>query len=168
MKTRLAYLIASSLLLTPAVLAQQSQSKPKKPLNPADVEVLTGRPQGNTPTEAPQKNNGQSAQTNPSKRKPLDWRDVDILTGRAEREARERRYARPYVYVGLSPYDSYYNGYEFSSLDNEDLTLFGTRPRSSALVFSGRGRHIFFDPRIVGSPLVFSPRSRHRGIFIRR
>jgi hypothetical protein len=109
--------------------------KPPKPLDPADVETLTGRPYAGEAEPAPKPGHPLAGEPAPKKGHPLDQRDVDILTGKADRYNQRGFYgqAAPYVYVDVPV-----SGSRFGS------TRFGgdTRTRATPRVFGRpfRGR----------------------------
>ena len=134
------------------MLAQPAAAQTAKPLDPADVAALTGRPFGTA-----QQGDESKATQNASARRPLDWHDVDILTGKADREARARStYASPYVsldpYAGGSLYgrgqmtrlgraaSPLFFPFTFRSLGRGSFFFFGTRPFRP--FFFGRGPRI--------------------------
>ena len=101
---RLIFLVALLLVAQGAWAQQgsaQTQEPPKpaakpKPVDPADVETLTGRPYAGEAEPAPKPGHPLNGEPAPKKGHPLDWRDVDILTGKADRAARQP-YASPYA-----------------------------------------------------------------------
>lgn len=131
----------------------KQEAKPKpKPVDPADIETLTGRPYQREMAPAPKKGH------------PLDWRDVDILTGRAERAEREARrpYAgyAPYAYGGVEyGYGMGYGRRRYSALASEESQFapvttqtrplfaprFGRGRRGSFFFFGGTRSPFFFD-----------------------
>jgi len=135
MKRAFLFLLALVLMAAPAALAQsqgseQSQqekpaAKKPKPLDPADVETLTGRPTGQATAEpAPKPGHPLAGERAPKKGHPLDWRDVDILTGKADRYA-QRGYAAPYVYADVPVSGSRFGTSQFGS-SQFGTTRFGT------------------------------------------
>jgi hypothetical protein len=102
------------------------QPKRPHPLDPADVETLTGRPY-------------QDARFGraPKPGHPLDWNDVEILTGIARGAYGGYAYrAVPYVYV--SPYAPLFGNEMFAPVSTRTRPLFAPR--------------LF--PRMVSSPFV--------------
>jgi hypothetical protein len=166
MKRALWMLLALALVVAPASAQEkQEQNKPappaapakakKPPVDPADVETLTGRPSNQAaPSPAPKKG------------APLDWRDVDILTGKSN--GRSRAYVTPYVYVDAPGYGrgntgSVFTDNQFAPVTTETSPLFAPRAFGrvrdhSFIVFgntAGTSR-FFFGPRTGGrSPFFF-------------
>jgi hypothetical protein len=133
MKRALLMALAVALVAAPAAFAQEKQDKQDKPANPppapakkppvdpADVETLTGRPS----TQA-------APRPAPKKGAPLDWRDVDILTGKANGRSGQRSYVNPYVYVdplgsGRGYTGSQFTDNQFAPVSTQTAPLFAPR-----------------------------------------
>lgn len=114
MKRAIYLALVAALFVAPALLAQeqpqpqeQKQAPAKKPapkpVDPADVETLTGRPYEGQAEPAPKPGHPLAGEPAPKKGHPLDPRDVDILTGKADRYNRRGSYAQvvPYIYVDV-------------------------------------------------------------------
>jgi len=148
MKRAIYLALVMTLCAAPALVAQeQPQQQPAsgqtpaakkpapKPLDPADVETLTGRPYEGQAEPAPKPGHPLAGEPAPKKGHPLDQRDVDILTGKADRYNQRGFYGQavPYVYVDVPV-----SGSRFGS------TRFGgnTRTRATPRVFGRpvRGR----------------------------
>lgn len=144
MKRAIYLALVVALFVAPALLAQE-QPKPQesasggqapakkpapKPLDPADVETLTGRPYAGEAEPAPKPGHPLAGEPAPKKGHPLDWRDVDILTGKADRYNRRGSYAQavPYIYVDVPVTGSRFGSTSFS----------GDTPRVFGRPFRGR------------------------------
>ena len=153
---------AAGLFAGATLLLPNAQAQTPRPLDPADVAVLTGRPAGNLQTQASQqKNDSANAQTAPV-RPPLDWRDVDILTGKAGREARSRTtYGQPYLYVDPYSQVAPYGRRMFTPIGRNASPFFSPFFFRSA----GRGNRSFFGARPFASPFFFGRVSPRRFFF---
>lgn len=141
----LAFVVA--LLAVPALLAQEqpqpqqqtqapAAKKPApKPVDPADVETLTGRPYAGEAEPAPKPGHPLAGEPAPKKGHPLDQRDVDILTGKADRFNQRGFYGQavPYVYVDVPVNTSRFGSTRFGGDTRTRVT-----PRVFGRPFRGR------------------------------
>ena len=143
MKRAVYLALAVALFAAPVLMAQeQPQTQPQqtqapaakkpapKPMDPADVEALTGRPYAGEAEPAPKPGHPLAGEPTPKKGHPLDWRDVDVLTGKADRYNRRGSYAQavPYIYVDVPVTGSRFGSTSFS----------GDTPRVFGRPFRGR------------------------------
>ena len=121
--------------------AQQTPPKQPKPADPADVETLTGRPNGQAEAEpAPKTGHPLGGQAAPKKGHPLDPRDVDILTGKADRYA-PRNNLNPYVYVDTPVGGSRFG---YSQFGSSQFSPVSTRVSPLPFAFGRVGNRSFF------------------------
>ena len=129
MKRAIYLALAVALFAAPILMAQeQPQPAPSgqtpaakkpapKPVDPADVETLTGRPYEANAEPAPKPGHPLAGEPAPKKGHPLDQRDVDILTGKADRYNQRGFYGQvvPYVYVDVPVNASRFGSSRFGS-----------------------------------------------------
>jgi len=148
MKLAIYLAMVVALFAAPALLAQEQpqpqqqaqvpaakKPKPPKPVDPADVEALTGRPYEAEAEPAPKPGHPLAGEPAPKKGHPLDPRDVDILTGKADRYNQRGFYgqATPYVYVDVPATGSRFGSTRFGGDTRTRVT-----PRVFGRPFRGR------------------------------
>lgn len=169
MKPILFLALAATLLAAPILLAQQPAQQPQaqspaakkpKPVDPADVETLTGRQNdAQTPETAPRAGHALGGQPAPKLGHPLDPADVDVLTGKGNGYTRygTRGYVTPYGYPDYAVGGSQFGGSQFAPVSTATSPLFVPQAfgrignRSFLVLGTATGRStLFFAPGAFG------------------